>query len=171
MLSLAALPTTSALDLCRFINALYETPVSEQSLEAGRRLFLHGCLQAATTAAAGSSVPTKRALVIAPHIPPLFICRYMSACAAIGDRSVQVWLVMQAVQHDNLCCPSFVARTLQSRIVRIVCELIRALADARVVNLGDLSAEIQAFCVEYSRVREAALLFRELKSTATTPFA
>lgn len=87
--------TDSALKLCRFINALYETPVSEQSLETGRRLFLHGCLQAATTASAGSSglpLPTKHALVIAPHIPPLFICRYMSACATIGDRPVQVLL-------------------------------------------------------------------------------
>jgi len=75
---------------------------------------------------------------------------------------------MQAVYNDSAYCPQFIARTPQSRIVRLVCELIRALVDARVVSLGDLSAEIQAFCVEFSRVREAALLFRELKSTAAT---
>lgn len=85
-----------------------------------------------------------RALSIPPHVAPSFVCRCMASCAAAADRHAQ------------------------TRLVRAVCELIRSLVSARTLRLAELSVEIQAFCVEFSRVREAAGLFRELKAGAAS---
>jgi CCR4-NOT transcription complex subunit 11 len=141
---LRILPTTPEAEKNEYLSSLVGMDMSLHSMEVVHRLAMHHVQNAAGNGGGevGPSEPPP-AEVTPPLLHPEYIHLFIGSCIA--------------------SCENIPDRHAQNRLVRLVCVFIQSLLRNHIVDTADIYFEVQSFCVEFSRIREAAALFKSLK--------
>lgn len=135
-----------------YLSELVNMDMSLHSMEVVNRLATHNHVHAGgsndVTIVATKGVGSYRNKNKNPILDPEYINLFISSCI--------------------ISCENMPDRHAQNRLVRLVCVFIQSLLRNQIVDVDDVYFEVQAFCIEFSRIREAAALFKLLKTSNPT---
>jgi len=134
-----------------YLSELVNMDMSLHSMEVVNRLATHNHVHTTSrgTNMSVNGVDSYRKKNQDPILDPEYINLFISSCI--------------------ISCENMPDRHAQNRLVRLVCVFIQSLLRNQIVDVDDVYFEVQAFCIEFSRIREAAALFKLLKTRNTTP--
>ncbi|CAG9467881.1 unnamed protein product [Pedinophyceae sp. YPF-701] len=157
-------------------------PLAPQQHEAALAI-----LERSAHAALGCGLAPRELPALVEHNPPLataFLVRlagtpllpqFLERLTSATALSVQAMEVMNRMisgghvsadatqQYLSRCmsqCGNIQDRFMQNRMVRLVCAFVAALVRSGAVDAAALRIEVQAFCIEFSRVKETQALFQ-----------
>mmetsp|Transcript_2180 Transcript_2180/g.4579 ORF Transcript_2180/g.4579 Transcript_2180/m.4579 type:complete len:636 (-) Transcript_2180:1112-3019(-) len=127
-----------------YLSSLVGMDMSLHTMEVVNRLATHTTNESSSSAGAigragmlsGNPPASEEEPVLHPEYVLLFISSCIASCENIQDR------------HE------------QNRLVRLVCVFVQSLLRNGIVQVEDIQFEVQAFCVKFSRIREASALFQ-----------
>ena len=138
-----------------YLSELVHMDMSLHSMEVVNRLATHNHVY---TGGGGDNVATNVTKGVGsvhgkkenrdPILAPEYISLFISSCI--------------------ISCDNITDRHAQNRLVRLVCVFIQSLLRNQIFDVEAVYFEVQDFCIQFSRIREAAALFKLLKTTNPT---
>lgn len=126
-----------------FLSSLVGMDMSLHSMEVVNRLATYNLERQTNAVPDGTESSSLHSSPFEPILHPEYIHLFISSCIA--------------------SCESVQDRHAQNRLVRLVCVFIQSLLRNKIVQVDDIYFEVQAFCVGFSRIREASALYKSLK--------
>eukprot|EP00531_Pseudo-nitzschia_arenysensis_P018146 CAMPEP_0116123582 /NCGR_PEP_ID=MMETSP0329-20121206/4824_1 /TAXON_ID=697910 /ORGANISM="Pseudo-nitzschia arenysensis, Strain B593" /LENGTH=570 /DNA_ID=CAMNT_0003617505 /DNA_START=244 /DNA_END=1956 /DNA_ORIENTATION=- len=122
-----------------YLSELVNMDMSLHSMEVVNRLATHNHVHVSSNdGTKGASSYRNKKQDLEPILDPEYVTLFISSCI--------------------VSCENMPDRHAQNRLVRLVCIFIQSLLRNQIVDVDDVKYEVQQFCSEFSRIREAATL-------------
>lgn len=102
----------------------------------------------------------KAVLEIPPSLHTMEVVNRLAGMAPLPPPFVHLF-----VANCMASCKNTTDKFAQSRLVRLVCVLIQSLIKNNILDVEEMFMEIQSFCLDFSKAREAISLFKLIKAS------